>query len=346
MTDLPTKMKALILNHDGYSGTAEGPSLDDLARWVTLKEIDVPNPTDRQVLVEMTYANVNPSDIHYIKGEYGKPRDKGMPAGFEGCGTVVAAGEKAGDMVGTRVTVSTSQGGSGTWAEYAMTDMASVIPASEGLKDEDAAALIVNPMTAFAMVDLVEQSGAHSFVMTAGSSQLGKLMASLARERGLHSIATVRREEHRSALEGYGVGTVLNTERDDFPDMLKQAMKQHAPTVMLDAVGDTVSARIFNAMPPGARWILYGKMSPDVPSLPDLGQLVFMKKSIEGFWLSQWMSEASPEERKRAFQTVQQRFIEGKWRTDVAETLPLAEAPARLAKAMEGMNRGKILLRP
>ena len=346
MTDLSATMKALVLDHDGYADTMEGPSLDDLSKWVSLKEIDVPKPGPRDVVVKMALANVNPSDIHYIKGEYGKPREKGTPAGFEGCGTVVAAGEKAEGLVGKRVAVSASQGGSGTWAEYAMTDMAAAVPVSDQLRDEDASALFVNPLSAWAMVDLVKQSGAQSFVMTAGSSQLGKLMASLARERGLHSIATVRREEHRSPLEGLGVGTVLNTARDDFPAMLKEAMKNHQPTVMLDAVGDKASARIFEAMPTGACWILYGKMSPEVPDLPNLGQLVFMKKTIEGFWLSEWMGKASSEEKQNAFQSVQKRFIEGRWKTDVAETVSLDEAPKRLAKAMEGMNRGKVLLKP
>ncbi|MEN3791114.1 zinc-binding dehydrogenase [Fulvimarina sp. MAC3] len=346
MTDLPTTMKALVLNHDGYADTMEGPTIDDLSKWVSLKEIDVPKPGPRDVVVKTTLANVNPSDLHYIKGEYGKPRDKGTPAGFEGCGTVVSAGEKAQDLVGKRVAVSTSQGGSGTWAEYSMTDMAAAVPVTDQLRDEDASALFVNPLTAWAMIDLVKQSGAKSFVMTAGSSQLGKLMASLAKERGLHSIATVRREEHRSPLEGLGVGTVLNTARDDFPTMLDQAMKQHAPTVMLDAVGDKASAAIFAAMPTGARWIIYGKMSPEVPDLPNLGQLVFMKKTIEGFWLSEWMGKASMEEKKTAFESVQRRFVEGKWKTDVSETITLADAPKALAGALEGMNKGKALLRP
>lgn len=348
MADIPDTMHALTLLHDGYSGTSEGPQLDDLARWVALQDVSVPKPEGRQVLVKIGLANVNPSDIHYIKGEYGQPRRKGTPAGFEGMGTVVGAGEdeEAQGLVGQRVAVSTSQGGSGTWAQYALTDKAAVVPLAKGLKDEDGAALIVNPMTAYAMVDLVQKAGAKSFVMTAASSQLGKLMASLGREKGLHSVATVRREAHRSPLEGLGAGTVLNTERDDFSTMLDQAMKQHAPTILLDAVGDTSSATIFRAMPAGSRWILYGKMSPEVPKLPDLGQLVFQMKTIEGFWLSEWMRTASMEDKKAGFETVQKRFISGAWATDVSRILPLDEAAGNLATAMEGANKGKVLLKP
>ncbi|WAP70186.1 alcohol dehydrogenase catalytic domain-containing protein [Jiella pelagia] len=348
MPEIPTTMQALIVKHDGYSGTSEGPTIERLSDWCELAEIDVPKPSGSQVLIKVGLANVNPSDLHYIKGEYGQPRRKGVPAGFEGMGEVVAAGEDetARKLIGQRVAVSASRGGSGVWAEYAMTDARAVVPLHPKLRDEDAAALIVNPMTAWAMLDLVKQAGAKAFVMTAGASQLGKLMASLAKEMDLAAIATVRREEHRSLLEGLGVGTVLNTEREDFEDMLVMAMRQVQPTVMLDAVADSRSADIFAAMPAGARWVIYGKLSPQSPALPSLGQMVFMKKKIEGFWLSEWMTTASPEARREAFEKVQERFVSGAWKTDVAATLPLREAEEKIADALSGLNRGKVLIRP
>jgi len=348
MTSLPDYMKALVLKHDGYSGTAEGPTIERLSDWVELQEIPLPKPSGSDVLVKVGLANVNPSDLHYIKGEYGQPRREGTPAGFEGMGEVVAAGEDeaAQALVGQRVSVSASRGGSGTWAEYALTSASAVVPLHPKLRDEDAAALIVNPVTAWAMVHLVREAGAKSFVMTAGASQLGKLMAPLAKDMGLGTIATVRREEHRSPLEGLGVGTVLNTAREDFEDMLVMAMRQHAPTIMLDAVADKSSAEIFAAMPANSRWIIYGKMSPEAPALPNLGQMVFMKKVIEGFWLAEWMTRASPEQRKQAFTEVQDRFIAGKWTTDVAAKLPLEESVDGLADALSGLNRGKVLVRP
>ncbi len=51
-------------------------------------EIAVPEPQDGQVLIKTRLANINPSDLHFIKGEYGQPRRKGLPAGFEGVGDV------------------------------------------------------------------------------------------------------------------------------------------------------------------------------------------------------------------------------------------------------------------
>ncbi|MEO9789270.1 MAG: zinc-binding dehydrogenase [Aurantimonas coralicida] len=348
MSAIPDTMQALVLKYDGYSGTAEGPTIADLKDWVSLEEIAVPKPEGRQVLVRIGLANINPSDLHYIKGEYGQPRRKGVAAGFEAMGEVVAAGEDpaAAKLVGQRVAVSVARTGTGAWAQYALTDAGAVVPLAPQMRDEDAAALIVNPLSAWAMVHLAKEHGANSFVMTAGASQLCKLMASLARDLGMHAIAVVRREEHRSTLEGLGAGTVLNTAREDFEEMLLQAMKQNQPKMLLDAVADNHSATIFSAMPAGSHWVIYGKLSQEAPRLPALGQMVFMKKVIEGFWLTEWLGRATPEQRVEAFTEVQKRFISGAWKTDVAETIPLAEAPDRLAGALEGMNRGKVFLRP
>lgn len=345
---LPDTMKALVLRHDGFSATSTGPHIERLDDWVRLEEIAVPKPAGRQVLVKIGLANINPSDLHYIKGEYGQPRRKDVPAGFEGMGTVVAAGDDpaAQALLGRRAAISAVRSGSGTWAGYALTDAGAVVPVADRLRDEDVAALIVNPMTAYAMVQLVRDHGAGAFALTAAASQLGKLMIGLARDEGLRTLAVVRREEHRGQLEGLGASYVLNSAREDYPQMLAQAMKQMAPRVLLDAVADQVSADMFAAMPADSRWVVYGKLATEAPRLPALGQLVFMKKVIEGFWLTDWMGRAGPEKRRAAFESVQKRFITGSWRTEIAEILPLDEAPQRLAEALGGMNRGKVMLRP
>ncbi len=344
---LPDTMQGLVCRHDGYSGRSEGPTIEKLADWVSLETLPVPQPSGRQVLVKVGLANINPSDLHYIKGEYGQPRRKGVPAGFEAMGTVVAAGEDpaAQGLMNQRVAISVVKSGSGAWATYALTDAGACVPLHPGLRDEDAAALIVNPLTAFAMVRLARDAGAKSFVMTAGASQLCRLMASFGRDEGLTPVAVVRREEHRSLMEGLGA-FVLNSARDDFPAMLKQMIGECDPRILLDAVGDEVAAALFGSMGRKSRWIVYGKLSPTSPPLPSLGQLVFSGKVIEGFWLTEWLGAASPEQRREAFETVQERFVSGAWKTDISEIMPLAEAPDRLAGALKGMNRGKVLLRP
>lgn len=87
---LAATMTAVVQTGAGFSGTATGPQIDDAAAYLGTAEVPVPQPGPGQVLVRIRMASVNPSDLHFIKGEYGQPRVKGAPAGFEGCGDVVS----------------------------------------------------------------------------------------------------------------------------------------------------------------------------------------------------------------------------------------------------------------
>ncbi len=240
---LPTKMKALILKGHGYSGTAEGPSIDSLEPWLDLAEIDVPMPEAGQVLIKVIQSGVNPSDLHFIKGEYGLPRVQGKPAGFEGCGTVVAAGKGGEGLVGKRVGFIAT--GSGAWADYALSDIMSCFPVSDSVSDDDAAALYVNPLTAIAMVGEVKATGTKSFIISAASSQLCKLIIALAKEEGLRAVALVRREEQMAQLAELGAAHVLDITKDDFMNEMIAVMRDEKPRVFLDAVADQLCSDIF-----------------------------------------------------------------------------------------------------
>src|SRR5690606_4949247 len=83
--------------------------------------------------------------------------------------------------------------GWGSWAGYAVAEAAACYPLLPGMRNEDAAGMIVNPLTALAMFDIVREEGEKSFILTAGASQLSKLMISAARDEGFRPIAVVRR---------------------------------------------------------------------------------------------------------------------------------------------------------
>jgi NADPH:quinone reductase-like Zn-dependent oxidoreductase len=343
---LPTTMLALIQKHDGYSGSSTGPVIDTLDPYLEAGEIPLPDLKEGQVLIRLSMAAVNPSDIHFIKGEYGQPRVKGAPAGFEGVGVIVDGySDVERKRIGQRVAFASGRDGTGTWAEYAAATAATCIPVRDDMRDEDAAGHIVNPLTALAMFDLVVQSSAKSFLITAAGSQLGKLMIALGRDKKIAPIAVVRSASQKEALLALGAAAVLVETDADFEDTLRQAMDAHRPTVLLDAVGGQASADIFKAMPKRARWVVYGKLDPIPPRLEEMGQFVFMDKRIEGFWLAEWFRTASQADQMKAIGEVQERFVTGRWRTDVAAVLSLREAMEKLAPALS-TRAGKVFLKP
>lgn len=342
MTDLPATMFAVTQTHDGYSGTATGPHISDAAQWLSGGEIPVPTPGPGQVLIRLRAASVNPSDIHFIKGEYGQPRVKGAPAGFEGCGEVVATGEGAEGLQGQRVAFVAA--GSGAWAEYALTLAMMCIPLRPDISDDDGAAQIVNPLTAMAMVDIARNAG-DAFVVSAATSQLGKLMCSLGRDLGLKPIALVRRPDAVDALQQLGAHATLVTSAPNFGDQFGALSSELKPRVFLDAVADQISEQVFCAMPNKARWVIYGKLSADLPKLTQTGQLIFMSKQIEGFWLTRWMTETPPADQMRVVTEVQARFADGRWKTDVSAHLRLRDVVGALADALKKSD-GKVIITP
>lgn len=337
---IPETMRALVQLHDGYSGTQEGPAIDTVAPYLELREIPVPQPAAGQVLIKVDLAAVNPSDLHFIKGEYGQPRIKDCPAGFEGVGTVVAGDSP---FMGQRVSFFATH--SGTWADYALTEAQGLVPCRPDLAAADAAGQIVNPLTAMAMFDIVRESGADSFILNAAGSQLGKLLIGLGRDHGIAPIAVVRRAEQADLLREHGAAEVLVTSDEDMMAKAAPILRERKPRILLDAVGDQATADLFFAMPNRARWVNYGKLSTTPPQLTQMGQLIFQQKVIEGFWLTRWMKDTAPQKLGTVIAEVQERFVSGKWQTDVAAIVPLADVMQHLPAATKIVD-GKVFIKP
>jgi len=342
---VPTTMSALLQKHEGYSRDNTGMALDSLEPYVEPGIVEVPQPGPGQVLVKVRLAAINPSDVMFIKGLYGQPRRRGLPAGFEGVGDVVAAGAGAEALAGKRIAFAAGRSGWGSWAQYAIADAVSCYVLRDDMRDEDGATMIVNPLTALAMFDIVKEEGEKSFIVTAGASQLCKLMIGAAREAGYRPIAVVRRDDQIAALEKLGAAHVVNAEAPDFAGRMREICKAENPRILLDAVTGPQASTIFNAMGRGARWIIYGRLDNSATILPEPGQMIFMGKRVEGFWLVDWMRRVPMERRMAVVDEAQQRFADGRWKTDVTAVVPLKDAMRRVPEELAKPN-GKVFIAP
>ena len=336
MSDLPKTMRAIVPLHEGFNtGDPIGLEWTDLSRFAALREVPVPEPGAGQVLIRVARAAVNPSDLHYLAGEYGLPRRPDAAAGFEGTGTVVAGEGLYGRwLTGKRVAFGVGPTGGGTWAEYATTEAATAIPVGDRIRDEDAAYLLVNPFTAWAMVDdairrhrsRAKGGRMPAIVLTAGASQLSRLVLALAKERGLPTIAVVRRAEQREDLLAEGADAVLVTGEADYAERREEAFERLRPLTLLDAVCDRTSTDLMLALGRGGHWIVYGGLAGQHP--PGLSPLdaIFRSKVQAGFWLSDWFQTAPVTRRLAAVRDVRARFADGRWRTTVAASVPLDRA--------------------
>ena len=341
-------MKSLILKNEGYASQApESAVLSDMKPFVEFGELSEPSPGKGQVKIKVSLASINPSDEMFIQGLYGQPRIMGNAAGFEGVGVVVESGggSIADGINGLRVAFVAAPGMPGTWSEYSIADAAGCIPLINGVRDEDGAAMIVNPLTAMAMFELVKNSESKSFIISAGASQLCKLMISVAAEQGYSPIAIVRRDSQIEPLKKLGAVHVFNSESETFLADFNATMRTEKPRIFLDAVANQSCAQVFDKMPNRSRWVIYGKLDAQLPTLLQPGQLIFQSKVIEGFWLTRWMMETPIAEKIAVIQDVQKRFSNGSWNTDVTAIIPLDEACSRVPEELAKPN-GKVFIKP
>ena len=345
---IPSTITALVQTQHGYNPDPVGHiDFETFEPYLEMRDLDVPELEENHVLIEMTMASINPSDLHFLKGEYGQPRVAGKPAGFEGVGNVISSGSDpyASSLVGQRVSFVATPSGSGTWATHAVTEAAVCIPMPDTVADADAAGFIVNPLTAAAMFDQAKDAGTGAVVLTAGASQVSKFIVALARDAGLASIVIVRRDVHNETLHALGATEILNQNDDDFDERLAAVVREHRPATLIDAVVDATSTRVFNAMGKNSTWLVYGSLSPDIPPISDPGGMIFQSKTIRGFWLTPWLLETSLEDKIAVFGEVQARFGDGRWSTDVGATIALGDVMTDLADTLSD-PRGKVFITP
>jgi NADPH:quinone reductase len=242
---------------------------------LSLVDIDVPTPTDDQVLVRIDAAPINPSDLGLLFGgadmsaatASGTPErpvvtapiappvlaamagrvGDSMAVGNEGGGVVVAAGSspEAQALLGSTVGV---LGGS-MYSEYRCVHVSQVLALPAGVTSEQGAACFVNPLTALGMVGTMRRDGHTALVHTAAASNLGQMLNRLCLADSIELVNVVRRDEQAQLLRDQGAVHVCNSSAEGFLDDLTDALTETGATIAFDAIGGgRVAGQILTAM--------------------------------------------------------------------------------------------------
>ena len=249
---VPETMRAVCLEH--YH-----EDVREAIQGLSVQERPVPSPHHGQVLVKIEAAPCNPSDLLLLQGKYGVLKTLPTTPGWEGAGTVIASG---GGMLGgwlrnRRVACGVQGDRDGTWAEYCVANAAECVPLKRHLSIGAAASLIVNPFTAWGLLESARRAGHTAAVQTAGASQLGRMLVQLAADANFPLVSIVRRSEQVELLKSIGAELVLNTSDDDFVDQLTAVCERLKITAAFEAVAGDMTGTIFNALSPNACVYVY-----------------------------------------------------------------------------------------
>lgn len=334
--NIPAFMQAVVMSENG-------------AR-VKTEKIPVPTPGPGEVLVKMFASPINPSDLMFIKGEYGLKKEFPVVPGFEGSGTVVESGKGFLPNLwkGKNVACAASPKYNGCWAEYMLTDANLCIPISKKIPLKQASMMFVNPMTALAFFDVYRKlpnpsRKQRAIINTAAASALGKMVIKLGEMYRIPVISIVRRDEQVKMLQSEGAENILNSSNTDFEDQLREISHSLNATVAFDAIGGNMTRQLLEAVPNESSIFVYGRLSPDeCRILP--GEFVFNGKQIRGFWLMDYLKDKSLIQNVKTTRKIQS-LLGKELSSKINAEFPIERIGEALETYQNNMSKGKVLMR-
>ncbi|OQP57705.1 hypothetical protein A3860_08725 [Niastella vici] len=227
-----------------------------------LRDVPVPEISDDEVLVRMVSASINPGDFLFIQNLYPEPKKPQFPgqiAGNHGAGIIEKAGRQVKLQPGTFVAFSYYN----TWAEYTAVPAEWLIPLPADYPIELAAQL-VNPITAWDLLDQVGLLPGQWLALTAGNSTISTMVAQFARHMRINVISLVRHAQKTINLTSMGANAIV--ELSNLPDdLLKERImkltENQGINGVIDNVGGPVTGELIRSMTFGGRLIINGGMS-------------------------------------------------------------------------------------
>lgn len=307
-----------------------------------LVEVPIPEPGPGEVRLRMLLRPINPSDVLQVKGVYGRRPALPAIAGLEGLGRVDALGEGvAGYSLGQRVV---PLGAQGTWADYLVTPADNLVAIPDGLADEVAAQVIVNPLTAWIMaVEDLKLGAGDWLIQTAAGSIVGRCLIQIAKLRGFRTLNLVRRPEQVQELLALGGDAVLCTEDVDWMGQAEALIGPKGATAAVDAVGGTLAGQVTMLLKRAGTLLVYGALSMDPLKVPG-GQMIFRTLTLRGFWLTDWKVTTPKGEQERVLSELLEAMGRGAIVPPVDGVFPLEGFVEALARAGESGRSGKVLL--
>ena len=335
------QMKAITL--PAYQG-----NIIRALRSLEIQEKELPVLNSDEVLIEIAAAPVNPSDLAFIQGGYNIR--KALPAipGFEGTGKVIqtASSTVAKNMNGKRVSFFSQSDRGGSWSTHISVKAGDCVEICNELPVEQAACFSVNPFTAYAMVELAGEHGSKAIIQNAAAGQVGKFINVLAERASIQVINIVRKEEHVNILKTAGNKLVLWNQEEDFLQKLKELALSLDAHIAFDAVGGEQSGQLLGAMPDDSMLYLYGALGGRTLSEIPATDVIFSRKSIQGFNMNEWKDKLDSKSFLDISTRLQEFFSEGILKTEIQGSFPLAEYEKALMQYIRGMSAGKVLLLP
>jgi NADPH2:quinone reductase len=291
--------------------------------------------------VHVAAIGVNFIDVYFRTGLYPLPLP--FVAGVEGAGVVESVGDGVEGLApGERVAWA---GVPGSYAEVMLAPAARLVRIPEGVADEQAAAVLLQGMTAHYLVHGTRETRPGDVALVhAAAGGTGLLLVQTLVRTGATVIGTTSSAAKAELARRAGAAHVIRYDERDFAEEARRLTAGRGVDVVYDSVGRATFEGSLRALRPRGLCALFGQSSGPVPPfdlrrLNDLGSLFVTRPS-----LAHYIAERSELEARAG--AVLGAVASGELEVRIGARFPLERA-ADAHRALEGRRTtGKLLLEP
>ena len=297
-----------------------------------LVELPDPTPGEGEVLVEVARSGINFADTHATRNDYLAEQQLPLIPGAEVCGRT-PDGRRVAAMLG-----------GGGYAEKVAVPEAMLIPVPDGVDDDRAAALLLQGLTAMALVRRCARiEPGETLLVEAAAGGTGSLAVQLGKLAGAKVIGLASSEEKRALVERLGADATVDSRSPDLTQAILDANGGERVDAVLQMSGGAAFDAEFAALAPLGRMVVFGIASREQRDV-STGALLQGSKTVVGFWLIHLLLQ-----REIVAPMVGELFEKvagGELEVTVGGVYPLSEAARAHEDLIARRSTGKLLLDP
>jgi NADPH2:quinone reductase len=295
-------------------------------------ELSDPVPGDGEVLIEVARSGVNFADTHATRNDYLAEQTLPLVPGAEISG-------RAPD--GRRVASILASGG---YAEKAVAPESWLVPVPDEVDDDQAAALLLQGLTAMALVGRCARLEAgETVVVEAAAGGTGSLAVQLAKRAGARVIGLASSDEKRALVERLGADATVDSRSESLEEAIREANGGERVDAVLHMSGGEAFDAEFAALAPLGRMVVFGIASREQREV-STAALLRGSKAVVGFWLAHLL--ARRDLLAPMIGDLLGAVAAGEIEVTVGEVYPLSEAASAHEDLIARRTTGKLLLDP
>jgi NADPH:quinone reductase len=300
-----------------------------------LQLVDVPDPEpgDGEVVVEVARAGINFADTHQRRDEYLAKAELPFIPGGEISGTTPD---------GRRVAAMITGGG---YAERVAVPEAALVPVPDGVSDDQAAAILLQGLTARTMLRVSGRlQPGESVVVGAAAGGTGTLTVQLAKRMGAgRVIALASSEEKRELALRLGADAAVDNRSETLKEDILEANGGERVDVVFEMAGGAIFDACLSALAPFGRLVTFGIASGDSNTV-NTRKLMQTSRSVVGFWLMHLFTR--PDELRAGIAEIFEAIAAGDLEIVIGGVYPLSEVARAHEDIAARRTQGKLLLDP